>query len=461
MTIRLGMLPDTCHYLFQTVEMSVESFYDEVVATAVVDFDSPEIQDIISALEELLYRFVNKMTENKETNPGSKVSYIQQCGSIAEKTSLWKSVRRRGKESKFIEFDYLAVMENDGAAFNILEGPCRGCRSVEKDSEQILVSSMNKNYFLDPLYKAITAMCPCTVEHFTNYECLSDISNACLHCKSVSDSGYLQIAKTSDFEHQKIKRSESCSLVFYWTSWTNSLFAPNIETLLQTEKINRLVIRVDFLPAFETKSNSLENASPLTNVKHLIIAKKCRACRNGGWMFSYSMYEVDSILNMKNSHRKCFIIIKFLYSQFIFWADGDQYLKSYYAKVAFLNHCDTCTDIGDSTRCVVDVLQSLLDMYRLKLLKVHISGLELQLPESVIVIEIAAAFMLCFIHILTEMKTYVESKHLKKWCVHGSKGCIAIIKKTVDMLQDGRLWLDTSNGEHLLLLFLAFQKRFL
>ena len=191
----------------------------------------------------------------------------------------------------------------------------------------------------------------------------------------------------------------------------------------------------------------MENASPLSNVKHLIIAKKCRACRDGHWMFSYSMYEVDSIINMDDFHRKCFIVLKFFYSRFIFWADGDQYLKSYYAKVAFLNHCDTCTCKNDSTKCVVDILQSLVKMYISKTLKVHISGLELHLHESVMVIEIAATFMLCFIQIVTEIKDYAESKYMKKWCLHVSEGCIAIIKKTIDMLQNEQVWLDTSNGK--------------
>ena len=31
---------------------------------------------------------------------------------MAEKTSVWKGVRRQGRENTFLEFDYLAVLDN-------------------------------------------------------------------------------------------------------------------------------------------------------------------------------------------------------------------------------------------------------------------------------------------------------------------------------------------------------------
>ena len=192
--------------VFQPVSMSVESFYDEIVAKGVVDVDSPEIQDIASALEELLRRFVNKLTDDGETKPTFKLSYLQKCGSIAEKTSLWKSVKRNGKESKFIEFDYLAVMENDESDLSIFVAHCKGCRKVCLGAENIHVHTMNKTYFLDPLYELISEMCPCVVEHFTSYSGPVDISNACLKCKAIRETGYLQIDKTSEFQHIEIKR---------------------------------------------------------------------------------------------------------------------------------------------------------------------------------------------------------------------------------------------------------------
>ena len=41
---------------------------------------------------------------------------------MAEETSIWKSVRRQGGEHKFIEFDYLVVLDNQDNVVDIRKG---------------------------------------------------------------------------------------------------------------------------------------------------------------------------------------------------------------------------------------------------------------------------------------------------------------------------------------------------
>ena len=355
-----------------TSNMSLSKLYCDIIAKATVDHSNPEIRGIKSAVEELLNRLFSGDINMDYDDYGYdddyfqstlpfRCSYLQPCGSMAEETALWKSVRRQGRESQFIEFDFLVVLDNQGLVVNIGPGKCQGCRKIYIGNHAVDCGNLT-DAFLTALYSRINTKCTCHVEsNVTSSENDNHDNRPCNQCRVDRTTGYLQIAKVADFDPGNVKKSEHCSIVLYWTSHTDSLLAPNIDTLQLTERIKRLVIRVDILPAFEIPGNGDGDQS---EIKRFIIPKKCPDCvSQHTFMVSFSMYEWNAIHNIvSKKHKQSYKIIKFLYGQFIYWTEEDKYLNSYYAKVAFLTHCQTCTDgEEDCTRCVTKILQSLVE----------------------------------------------------------------------------------------------------
>ena len=357
--------------------MSLSKLYDDIVAKAKVDRSSREITDISSAVEEMLTRLISGEIEmNYDHSIKLTLKFhkadLEPCGSMAEHTSLWKSTRRQFRQNTFLEYDYLAVLQNEDNVMEITRGVCQGCRKIytggRKWSEKRALLAGSFNFaFLGSLYSRIHSRCSCCVD--PDDTCSEDDRHdirPCTECTVVRDTGYLQIAKIPDISRGNVKESEHCSLVFYWTSRTDSLLVPNVETLQPTEKIKRLVICVDLLPAFEFPSN---RDGDQCGIKRFIIAKYCPYCGND-CMVSYCMHELNAIKHVSDQHKQSYIIIKFLYGQFIFWTGEDKFINSYHAKVAFLTHCQTCTDERkDCTTCITEILQSLVEAYRSKSLR--------------------------------------------------------------------------------------------
>ena len=229
--------------------MALDRLLPEILTNIAVDILSPEIRDITSALEELLKRFFDSLGRRYSK---FKVSNIQQCGSMAEGTALWKSVTRsNGRESKFIEYDYIAVMENSDNLLR-MRGTCRGCKDIYSHLNRQTYSYLEfEAEFLSRLYSTITSLCSC---HNANSEPVRSQSverttpRSCEYCKTVRNTGSLRLAAPGA-AYRTVKDCEHCSLVFYWDSNTSCLLAPDIDTLRLTEKMSRLVIRVDLLPA--------------------------------------------------------------------------------------------------------------------------------------------------------------------------------------------------------------------
>ena len=179
---------------------------------------------------------------------------LQQCGSASEKSMLWKSRRRCGKENKFIEFDYLAVLENRNNSINIAEGDCPDCRMVEvSDGNTYLQWALFKHDYQHTLYDKTESLCSFTMDDYvlTSLESLINHGNSCQKCTAIRNTGCLKIIKPSSIYHRDIGESEECSLAFYRFSFTDSLLATNSTNLQLTEQIQRLVIRTDVMPAFE------------------------------------------------------------------------------------------------------------------------------------------------------------------------------------------------------------------
>ena len=426
---------------FLTSSMSLEQFYDDIVTKATVDHSSPEIQDITSAVEEILKGLVSGGIEisykrsSFQTTIKFPVSYLQPCGSMAEKTSLWKSVRRQGRERKFIEFDYLAVLDNQDNVVDIREGGCQRCIEILSKNVNLVAHDFG-DAFLSALYSRIHTMCSCIVEpDGTRSKADKHDTRPCDKCTVVRDTGYLQIAKISDFD--KCHDSEHCSLVFYWTSYTDSLLAPNVETLQLTERIKRLVIRIDFLPALELSDNRDGNQS---GIKRFVIPKFCSSYCARGFMVSRCMHELNAISHgVSEKHRRCYIIIKFLYGQFIYWTEVDRYLESYHAKVKFLQHCETCTnEEEDCTICVTEIFKSLVIAYSSLLHVVQkMKGRVGSDRDSFKQINI-----LCMLHILSQLKSPTETRQ----CKSQNQPSTAVIKRALRLTLNGKLGIE-DNGK--------------
>ena len=358
---------------------------------------------------------------------------------MAEHTSLWKSTRRQFRQNTFLEYDYLAVLQNEDNVVEIGRGVCQGCRWIYSDGTGILMAGGLNLDFLEELYSRIHSRCSCCVDpDDTSSEDNRHGSRPCTECTVVRDTGYLQIAKIPDISPDNVKRSEHCSIVFYWTSRTGSILAPNVGTLQPTEKIKRLVIRVDLLSAFEFSSN---RDGDQCGIKRFIIAKECPNCGIGS-MVSYCMHELNAIKHVSDQHRQSYIIIKFLYGQFIYWTGEEKYINSYHAKVAFLTHCQTCTDERkDCTTCITEILQSLVEAYRSE---------SLRLPEFHPVENLTAyggyadgnrrAFqipILSLLHVLSQLKSLNVNHQCNSQC--RPSHVVGLIKRTCRMLcEQGR-----------------------
>ena len=426
--------------------MSLSKLYDDIVAKATVNRSSQEIKDISSAMEEMLGRLVsggmeviyhkNSFTTTLKFGP----SYLQPCGSMAEGTALWKSVKRQGRERKFIEFDYLVILGNQDKVVVIKEGNCQGCMGFNNRNDELLRPRAFCRSFLSALYCKINNMCSCLVD--SNDTGTEVDSRPCDSCTVVRSTGYLQFAKIPDISAENVaenvKENEHCSLVLYWTSSTDSFLAPNVETLQSTEKIKRLVIRVDIVPAFEFPDNR-------DGDKRFIISKLCPHCDClDCFMVSYCMHEMTAIRHVSEIHKQSYIIIKFLLGQLIYWTGDDEFTNSYYAKVAFLTHCQTCTDEhGDCTKCITEILQSLVDTSgSLKLLKFH-QVASLRIREYDVDVTLFQLPLLSLLHVISQLKRHSEKSNSQYRPCH----VVGLIKQTCRLLFEGDPGIHEVNGK--------------
>ena len=433
---------------FLTSSMSLSKLYDDIVAEAKVNHSSREIADISSAVQEMLERLINgeiKMNYaaylHKLTLKFHKVD-LEPCGSMAEHTSLWKSTRRQFRQNTFLEYDYLAVLQNKDNKVEIRGGGCQGCRGIYSRGDGGLWAGdkrLRARYinigFLKALYSRIHSRCSCCVDpDDTSSEDDRHDSRPCTECTVVRDTGYLQIAKIPGFNRNNVKDSEHCSLVFHWTSRTDSLLAPNVATLQPTEKIKRLVVRVDLLPAFEFPSN---RDGDQCGIKRFIISKRCPHCIGiGHFMVSYCMHELNAIKHVSDQHRQSYTIIKFLYGQFIYWTGVDEFINSYHAKVAFLTHCQTCTDEQkDCNTCITEILQSLVEAYRsnsLRLPEFHpVESIDLGFYHD----QYRTAFqipILSLLHVLSQLKSLNVNHQCNSQ--YRPSHVVELIKRTCRML---------------------------
>ena len=362
---------------------------------------------------------------------------------VWRRRQLYGSVRRQGRESQFIEFDFLVVLDNQRHVVNIRPGNCQGCRKIYIGDHAVDYEWF-ADAFLTALYSRINTMCNCRVEsNVTSLENDNHDSRPCDQCRVDRTTGYLQIAKVAHLTPRNVKESEHCSIVLFWTSHTDSLLAPNIDTLQLSERIKRLAIRVDILPAFDITGNGDGDQS---EIKRFIIPKGCPECvMYNTFMVSYSMYEGNAIHNKASKrHKQSYKIIKFLYGQFIYWTELDKYLNSYHAKVAFLKHCQTCTDEEeDCTRCVTEILQSLVETYKSGFLKLpEFHALKLSRLIDTYCFELCISSLLSVVSDLNSLADNTQCNTQYRPC-----HVVNLIKRKCLEIMDGKLDIEDRHGK--------------
>ena len=367
----------------QARDKRLNTFFDVIVNNVGLDYGNAEVQDIQSAVLEMLNRTVKTLSERGIFN----ISRIQSVGGMAEKTSLWKSNPSKmwkveTKRIRYIEFDFLAVI--DKTCISHIEDQCSGCVRVEGKavSEDILreygyevgkvsggdiysTADTTDDMFKAELNSSVVSSCNCfrlikgMPEHspglpsYYSFVSTSSSQNlsGCDRCTVTMPTGRLQIATsiTNHTDHTKTSDSDpssaACSLVFMWISYANSLFAPGEETLQNIHLCNQLPIFVDFLPAIEQYTINDD-----WDLQHFgfLVPKHCSPCHST-WRKSACLAELDTINKMSTTHRKCYIVLKYLLS-LVYPVNG------YHLKTAILNYQLPLVINCIVARCLINVV---------------------------------------------------------------------------------------------------------
>ena len=359
---------------------SLKTLFEELLQDVSIDYTNPEIQDIESSVEELTQRYVNRFNENSSS---FHIECIQPCGSMVEKTSLWKSCSvfegPRKHEINYIEFDYLAVLQKPRDC--VLKKGCSSCLTVIGKTDASMESGANHHGRDDPfsifnlderfhseVHSTISSLCGCyNIKKGTQnnlalrrktYQYLekSGGTRTCRRCTVYRQTGCLHIATTIEAGYLS-KDPNDCSFLLVWKSTANSLIASHSKTLRRSEPVQLLHIFVDFLPAFDLRGNKMNlNAN-------FAIPKGCQLCdRYMTWRASNCISEVGAVRSqLSENHKKCYKVLKCIFAQVKSARElYSFYPKGYHVKCAVLNHGKRCSgDTEDFSKCVLKVVQDL------------------------------------------------------------------------------------------------------
>ena len=388
--------------LSRSQEDKLNSVLEELVTKAGVDFSNPEIQDIQSAVSEMIERIKTGINERGLFS----ISRTEVCGSMAEKTAMW---RHSWPDGSYIEFDFLAILQ---AACDIKPG-CQECFYVNTPPMNLdlldkCYRSLYNSYLKDGYKRKkiveecftretnnCLAACGCQevkypdqnlwLEYtFERSSTCSKTQQGCEKCTVDRPTGTLRVktsVKIGDLDTEVL-----CTLVFQWTSRAKTLCTRDCVCLPETEKMDNLTIHIDFLPAlelFQSKQQSADVAAcsssglvlnpTSSEYEHycFLVAKRCVVCDkygyNGTWRRSGCRAEVDTIVNqMSDKHRKCYQVLKHLAG----FTPTQYGFTNYHLKVAILHHNSSCSDAGeDCAECVYKVLDELQHAYETGQLK--------------------------------------------------------------------------------------------
>ena len=341
----------------------LKTFYETILRNAALNFNNKEIQDIQVAVRQMLERVTVQM--NTEPESPFKISYIQPCGSMEEKSSILKSIRFPYKYkgdllTKYIEFDYLAIIDQPDDVK--LEGSCPACHLgreyILSQGDKFPLGYGSDDVFNNQLGRSIASLCSCFSLVFHrdepylptefSFEPANPNINGCPSCTVTMDTGCLTV-----MPNVINYNPGDCSLILLWTSYVSSLsdFYCN-HTLQTTKQIQYLPIHIDFIPACKISGQQIYGSNPL-----FLVSKTCSFCRYR-CRLSDCFGEIQYFLNsVSEKHRKTYLIIKLIFQFF-----GRP--PKYHLKVILLHHCKICTDTSeDYTTCVLSILRELVQSY--------------------------------------------------------------------------------------------------
>ena len=376
---------DKCHSCRDSSKSYVDkgrlnTFFEEILKTSSVDYCDKEIEDIQTAVRELLERIVGKINERGLFN----ISRIEPCGSMAEKTALWKTLDKdKVKETtteKYLEFDFLAILEKTSdikisercAACMGVHGPPTDFRLLHKCGYSKWVKKglmFDANYsnpnVIDELFKrevsaSVVSFCNClTVQDgkgtslrtkFPDYVFIpkfDHLRHVCNKCNIYKPSGHLELAlwtplgKSSD-------DVDSCTLILYWESKSSSLLAPVWYNINRTQNMKRFQIHIDFIPAFEATQEARNGYARECDQACLIVSKCCPVFDiRSAWRISGCLVEVNAFTNrISKKHKKCYMLLKYIFrqkkgKQLPNKDSGSQSRHSVYGCIR--GHCDLCS----------------------------------------------------------------------------------------------------------------------
>ena len=344
----------------------LKKFYENILRNAALNFNNKGIQDIQTAVRQMLERVTAQI--NAEAESPFKISYIQPCGSMEEKSSILKTIKKPYDHNgvrltKYIEFDYLAIIDQPDDVR--LEGPCPGCHlgieSILKQGnvDKFPLGDDSDGVFNSQLGRSIASLCSCFSPVFRRdykpyfptafyFEPANPNINGCPSCTVTMDTGCLTVMP-------KVINDSLfwCSLQLLWTSYVSSLsdFDCN-DTLQTTKQIKYLPIHIDFIPAHKISGQQINGSSPL-----FLVSKTCSYCGEK-CRLSDCLSEIEYFLkSVSEKQKKAYLIIKFI-SQF--FVD----LPKYHLKIILFQHCKICTDTSeDYATCVMSILREIGQSY--------------------------------------------------------------------------------------------------
>ena len=380
----------------------LNTFFEEIVTEAGVDFSCPEIQDIQSAVSEMIERIKTGINESGLFS----IHRTEVCGSMAEMTAMWKSVNL--SKQPYIEFDFLAVLKS---ASDIKPGcqECFCCKTPPVNFDLLKKYHSLYNSYLKGEHEPkkiveecftretnnCLASCGCQevkypaenyywIYTFEPSSTCSKTRQGCEKCTVDRPTGTLRV-KTS-VEIGDLDTEVLCTLVFQWTSKAKTLCTRDRYCLPKTEKMDNVTIHIDFLPAievFQSKQQSADVAAcsssglvlnpTSSEYEHycFLVPKRCDVCDeygyNGTWRRSGCRAEIDTIVNkMSDKHRTCYRVLKHLSGFSLI----PYRFNNYHLKVAMLHHNSSCSDAGeDCAECVFKIIDELQHAYETRQLK--------------------------------------------------------------------------------------------
>ena len=306
------------HYpkLDDTRTNMLNKLLDEIVTKASIDYGNQEIRDIQTAVHTVLERVVTRVNERGII----KISRIEPCGSMRERTAVWKYYYTH---ECYTEFDFLAVLKYSsdilcrdhgcGQCVKVRELPVSvgAMRKQQKYNYMCSLSGTDKqcdHLFFREINTCFESDCQCfSVEYnkknFTNdgpsysyklaAECMPDYR--CDKCVVEMPTGIPRVNHSVSVG--KNTRDAKCSLAFMWTSKANTLPVYDHSLQEKARRVTSLPVHVDFLPALEVHKAKRSEATH----DFFLVPKPCNVCdpidEADQWRKSSCMAEIAYFVN--------------------------------------------------------------------------------------------------------------------------------------------------------------------